>query len=73
MEPSVALNDGTSIPWLIYGSGTALRDKDASTPVLNAIKAGYRHIDCAQMFKNEESVGRGIRTSGVPRESLYIT
>lgn len=73
MEPSVSLNDRTSIPWLIYGSGTALRNKDASTPVINAIKAGYRHIDCAQMYQNEESVGKGIAESGVPRDSLFIT
>lgn len=70
---SVPLNDGTVFPWPAYGSGTSLRDKDASEQVSNAIKAGFRHIDCAQMYKNEESVGRGIINSGVPRNELYIT
>ena len=72
-QPSVVLHDGTSMPTLIYGSGTALRDKDASQAIVSAIQAGYRHIDCAQMYKNEESVGRGISLSGVPRDQLYIT
>ena len=72
-QPAVVLNDGTSMPTLIYGSGTALRDKDASQAIVSAIQAGYRHIDCAQMYKNEESVGRGISLSGVPRDQLYIT
>lgn len=78
MEPSVTLNDGTSLPWLIYGCGTALRDKDASAAVTNAIEAGYRHLDCAQMYRNEESVGRGISqatisSQPVSRTSLYVT
>ncbi|KAI0086155.1 Aldo/keto reductase [Irpex rosettiformis] len=72
-SPTVVLNDGTSMPTLIYGSGTALRDKDASHAISSAIQVGYRHIDCAQMYKNEQSVGRGISLSGVPRDELYIT
>ena len=70
---TIPLNDGTRIPWLAFGSGTALLFKDASEPVANAIKAGFRHIDTAQMYKNEEHVGAGIAASGVPREQLYIT
>lgn len=71
--PTILLNDGTRIPWLAYGSGTAFFDKDASKPVTDAIKAGVRHIDAAQMYKNEEHVGAGIAAAGVPRSELYIT
>ncbi|GJE90730.1 aldo/keto reductase [Phanerochaete sordida] len=77
MEPPVPLNDGTLFPWPAYGSGTALRDTDASTPVASAIRAGFRHIDCAQMYKNEASVGRGIASAleagGLARDALYVT
>jgi diketogulonate reductase-like aldo/keto reductase len=69
----IALNDGTSIPWLGYGSGTALFNKDASESVAQAIKVGFRHIDAAQMYGNEDSVGAGIAASGVPRAELYVT
>ena len=73
MERPVPLNDGTFFPWPVYGSGTSLRDKDASTQVSDAIRAGFRHIDCAQMYRNEESVGKGIAESGMPRAELYVT
>lgn len=71
--PAIALNDGTSIPFLAYGSGTALFKQDASKFVTAAIEAGFRHIDTAQMYQNEEYVGAGIKAAGVPREQLYIT
>ncbi|EKM55132.1 uncharacterized protein PHACADRAFT_94464 [Phanerochaete carnosa HHB-10118-sp] len=71
--PAISLNDGTSIPWLAFGSGTAFFGKDASKPVTDAIRAGFRHIDAAQMYKNEEYVGAGIAAAGVPRAELYIT
>ena len=71
--PTIPLNDGTSIPWLAFGSGTALYNKDASDAVAAAIRAGFRHIDAAQMYANEEHVGAGIAAAGVPRAELYIT
>ena len=45
----------------------------ACEAVKTAIRCGYRHIDTATAYRNEESVGRGIRESGVPREELFIT
>ena len=71
--PSITLADGTVVPWLAFGSGTSLWQQDASAQVANAIKAGFTHIDTAQMYANEDSVGAGIAASGVPRSSLYIT
>lgn len=71
--PTFPLNDGRSVPSIAYGSGTALYNKDASKPVTDAIHAGFRHIDTAQMYRNEEHVGAGIAAAGVPRAELFIT
>ena len=71
--PTIPLNDGTTIPWLAFGSGTALYNKDASDAVAAAIRAGFRHIDAAQMYANEEHVGAGIAAAGVPRATLFVT
>ena len=70
---NIPLNDGTNVPWLGFGSGTALWQQDAAEQVSNAIKAGFRHIDTAQMYANEESVGAGIVASGVARSQLFIS
>jgi diketogulonate reductase-like aldo/keto reductase len=66
------LNDGTHIPWIAFGTGTALYGKDANTQVTNAINAGFIHLDGAQSYRNEDSIGAGIRASGKPRSELYI-
>lgn len=68
----VGLNDGTRIPQL--GLGTyRLDDDDAYRVVTDALEIGYRHIDTASMYRNEEGIGRAIRDSGIPRNELYIT
>ncbi|EPQ58043.1 Aldo/keto reductase [Gloeophyllum trabeum ATCC 11539] len=67
------LNDGTSIPALAFGTGTALYNKDARDAVTTAITSGFVHLDGAQMYGNEDSLGDAIVASGKPRESLYIT
>lgn len=69
--PYITLSDGGMIPQLGFGTWT-LRD-DAEDTVDTAIKAGYRLIDTASMYGNEEAVGRGIRKSGIDRESLFVT
>jgi 2,5-diketo-D-gluconate reductase A len=72
MIPSIVLNDGTSIPQL--GIGTYLVEPaEAAKVVANALDAGYRHIDTAQMYRNEAGIGEAIARSGIPREDLYIT
>ncbi|KIP12228.1 hypothetical protein PHLGIDRAFT_327351 [Phlebiopsis gigantea 11061_1 CR5-6] len=73
MTSPIALVDGTGFPWPVYGSGTSLRDTDCSTQIAAALRAGFRHIDCAEMYRNAAAVGAGIAQSGVPRGELYVT
>jgi diketogulonate reductase-like aldo/keto reductase len=57
---STPLNDGHHIPNLAFGTGSALKGKDAQDAVTAALHAGFRHIDTAQFYRNEESVGNGL-------------
>lgn len=67
------LNNGVKIPVLGFGTWKAQDGEEAYQSVLAALKAGYRHIDTAAIYKNEESVGRAIKDSGIPREELFVT
>lgn len=70
--PHLTLNDGRSIPQL--GLGVFLVDPaEAERIVSDALEVGYRHIDTAMIYKNEEGVGRAIAKSGIPRDELFIT
>lgn len=66
------LNNGHSIPAVGLGTAQALDDQ-VYKAVLSAIEIGYRHIDTAAGYKNEESVGKAIKDSGIPRDELFIT
>ncbi|ROR66281.1 aldo/keto reductase [Agrococcus jenensis] len=70
--PTLQLNDGRSIPQLGFG---VFKVDPAETEriVLDAFEAGYRHIDTAAIYRNEEGVGRAIAASGIPRDELFIT
>lgn len=70
---TVTLNNGIKIPILGFGTYQITEPKEAEQAVIDAIKAGYRHIDTAQSYLNEEAVGRGIKASGIPRKELFIT
>ena len=70
--PEITLNDGTTIPQLGFGVWQVPAD-EAQDVVAEALKVGYRHIDTAAIYGNEEGVGRAIAESGIPREELYIT
>lgn len=72
MIKSIKLNNGKSIPQIGVGTWT-LKGDEAATNVKLAIKAGFRHIDTAQGYDNEEAVGQGIKDSGINREDLFIT
>ena len=67
------LNNGVSIPVLGFGTWKAENGEIAYQAVLEALKTGYRHIDTAAIYKNEESVGRAIQDSGIPREEIFVT
>jgi diketogulonate reductase-like aldo/keto reductase len=69
----VELADGNSIPSLGLGVWQVRDGADTEKAVRWALEAGYRHIDTAQAYGNEESVGRALRDSGVPREEVFIT
>ncbi|KAL1903638.1 hypothetical protein Sste5346_000267 [Sporothrix stenoceras] len=78
--PNVKLNDGTQIPTIAYGLGTANYkgtrtefDQKIVDDTVAAIKAGFTHLDGAQVYGNEEELGAAIKAGGVPREKLYIT
>ncbi|MBF2665141.1 aldo/keto reductase [Listeria seeligeri] len=70
---TIKLNNGVEIPILGFGTYQITEPEEAEKAVREAIKAGYRHIDTAQSYMNEEAVGKGIAESGVPREELFIT
>ena len=70
--PAITLNDGTTIPQLGFGVWQVPAD-EAQAVVAEALKVGYRHIDTAAIYGNEEGVGRAIAESGIAREELYIT
>ncbi|MDY3207965.1 aldo/keto reductase [Clostridium baratii] len=72
-ENFYVLNNNYKIPSIGFGTFRTPSGEETEQSVLNAIKAGYRHIDCAAAYGNEKSVGDAIRKSGVPREELFIT
>jgi 2,5-diketo-D-gluconate reductase A len=70
--PTIALNDGTRIPQL--GFGVFLVDPaETERIVSDALEVGYRHIDTAAGYNNEEGVGRAIAASGLSRDEIYVT
>src|SRR6478736_10446692 len=72
LAPLIPLNDGNSIPQL--GLGTwPLDDDQVAAAVVQAVEAGYRHIDTAVKYGNERGVGNGIRATGLDRSELFVT
>ncbi len=67
------LADGSKIPVLGLGVWQVPNGPVCENAVRSALELGYRHIDTAQAYGNEESVGRALRDSGVPREDVFIT
>ncbi|WP_020576117.1 aldo/keto reductase [Actinopolymorpha alba] len=70
--PSVTLNNSVEIPQLGFGVWQ-VPDDEATSAVQTAIESGYRSIDTAAIYRNEEGTGRAIAASGVPRHELFIT
>lgn len=69
---SITLNNGISIPHLGLGV-FQVPPADAQRVVETALEAGYRHIDTAAAYNNESGVGAAIKSSGLPREDLFVT
>lgn len=70
--PTITLNNGVEIPQLGFGvfQIEPPKTKDAT---LAALEVGYRHIDTAEMYGNEQGVGEAVRESGIPREQIFVT
>jgi diketogulonate reductase-like aldo/keto reductase len=69
----VILNNGVKMPLLGFGVYQVTDAKICEESVLNALQTGYRLIDTAAVYMNEEAVGNAIKRSGIPREELFIT
>src|SRR5436309_4641189 len=67
------LEDGVELPMLGLGVWQVPNGPECVNAVRSALELGYRHIDTAQAYGNEQSVGQGLRESGVPREEVFIT
>ncbi|WP_244930366.1 aldo/keto reductase [Nocardioides sp. W7] len=70
--PTITLNDQTTIPQLGFGTYQVPPEQTAET-VSTALEVGYRHLDTAQMYQNEQGVGEAIKASGIARDELYVT
>lgn len=73
LTDTYTLANGVKIPKVGFGTWQTPDGDVAEASVIAALKAGYRHIDTAAAYGNEESVGRGIQKSGVPREEIFVT
>lgn len=72
LPKTFTLNTGAKIPAVGFGTWQAA-PKEVEQAVEIALREGYKHIDCAAIYRNEIEVGQGIKKSGVPREEIFIT
>jgi 2,5-diketo-D-gluconate reductase A len=70
--PDITLNNGQQIPQLGFGV-FLIKPHDTMAAVSTALQAGYRHIDTAEMYGNEQEVGEAIRRSGLERSEVFVT
>ena len=70
--PDVTLNNGRTIPQFGFGV-FQIKPDDTAKAVTEALEAGYRHIDTAEMYGNEKEVGTAIAKSGLDRADVYVT
>ncbi len=73
MQHSITLNTGAGMPLIGFGTYLIKDPEVCERAVTSALEAGYRLIDTAQFYGNEEAVGRAIRKSGIPRDELFVT
>jgi 2,5-diketo-D-gluconate reductase A len=70
--PTIELNDGHTIPELGFGV-FQIDPGETAEAVAEALRVGYRHVDTAEMYGNEEAVGEAIRASGLDRSEVFVT
>jgi 2,5-diketo-D-gluconate reductase A len=70
--PDIRLNDGRAIPQLGLGV-FQVAPEETRDAVTTALEIGYRHVDTAQMYRNEEGVGAALAASGIPRDQVFLT
>ena len=73
LASTVRLGNGVQIPWVGLGVFKSPPGKETEQAVRWALELGYRHIDTAAFYQNEQDVARGLKASGVPREKVFIT
>lgn len=73
MVETFKLNDGTNIPAIGFGTFQIPADGSTYQAVSDALKLGYRHIDTAVAYFNEQEVGKAIKDSGIPRDEIWVT
>lgn len=73
MNSATTLHNGVKMPWLGFGTFKITEEGQVEKAVLEALKVGYRHIDTAAIYGNEEGVGKAIKESGVKREEIFLT
>src|ERR1700724_1597589 len=73
ISDTTVLNNGVKMPWFGLGVYKAIEGEEVEQAVKTAIQAGYRSIDTAALYENEEGVGKAIRSANVAREELFIT
>lgn len=73
INTKIKLNDGNFMPVLGLGTYLAKNGNEARKACEYALETGYRHIDTAAMYNNEDDVGEAVRNSGIPREEIYVT
>ncbi|GMA62549.1 aldo/keto reductase [Alicyclobacillus fastidiosus] len=73
LADTTTLNNGVQMPWFGLGVWQTKEGEEVEQAVTYALGAGYRHIDTAAAYKNEQGVGNAVRKSGIAREDLFIT
>ncbi|KQC46923.1 oxidoreductase of aldo/keto reductase family subgroup 1 [Geobacillus stearothermophilus] len=73
LQDCATLHNGVKMPWVGLGVYKVKEGEEVKSTVRTALEIGYRHIDTAAFYENEEGVGQAIRESGIPREQVFVT
>ncbi len=73
LQDGATLHNGVRMPWLGLGVYKVQEGDEVNRAVRTALEVGYRHIDTAAFYQNEEGVGQAIRESGIPRDQIFVT